>query len=98
MNDELPPTRDFLDRSLRTMLTRPDNLKAVLNEVVPDLVGGFEFGRMREARRENFLGNWRSRVADLLFEIPYRLADGERWALVCVLLEHQSKTEWRAYH
>ncbi len=31
----------------------------------------------------------------MLFEIPYRLGDGERWALVCVLLEHQTRTEWR---
>src|ERR1700722_12973125 len=95
MSDEEPPTRDFVDRCLRTMLTHPDTLKAVLTEVVPTLVGGFDFGRMREARRENFLGNWRSREADLLFEIPYRHADGERWALVCVLLEHQTRTEWR---
>jgi hypothetical protein len=50
---------------------------------------------MRPARREYFLGNWRSREADLLFEIPYRLPDREEWALVCLLLEHQTRADWR---
>jgi hypothetical protein len=62
---------------------------------VPDLVAGFDFEKMKPARREYFLGNWRSREADLLFEIPYRLPDREDSALVCVLLEHQTNAEWR---
>ena len=31
----------------------------------------------------------------MLFEIPYRLSDREEWALVCILLEHQTKADWR---
>ena len=87
--------RDFVDRGLRDLLSQPANLRGFLGDVVPELVEGFEFEKMRPARREYFLGNWRSREADLLFEIPYRLPDREDWALVCVLLEHQTKAEWR---
>jgi Putative transposase, YhgA-like len=36
------------------------------------------------------LDDWRRREADLPFEIPYRLGDEELWALVFVILEHQS--------
>lgn len=50
---------------------------------------------MRPAPREFFLGNWRRRAADLLFEIPYRTAEREAFALVCVLVEHQTRTDWQ---
>ena len=89
------PVRDFVDRALRDLLSQPANLRGFLADVVPDLVGRFDFDKMQPARREYFLGDWRSREADLLFEIPYRLPDREEWALVCVLVEHQTKAEWR---
>jgi hypothetical protein len=95
MNEAEPQTRDFVDRSLRELLSRPVNLEGFLGAVVPDLIAGFDFAKMRPAHREYFLGQWRSREADLLFEIPYRLPDREDWALVCILLEHQTKTDWR---
>lgn len=90
-----PPVRDFVDRALRDLLSKPDNLRDLLGQVVPDLAPNFDFPKMRPARREYFLANWRSREADLLFEIPYHLPDREEWALVCRLLEHQTKADWR---
>ena len=30
-----------------------------------------------------------------MFEIPYRLPNREDWALVCLLLEHQTRSDWR---
>jgi Putative transposase, YhgA-like len=86
---------DFTDRALREMLARPENLREFLAAAVPDLADGFDVDRMRPAPREYFLGNWRRRSPDLLFEIPYRTHDSETLALVCVLLEHQSKTDWQ---
>jgi Putative transposase, YhgA-like len=86
---------DFTDRAIRQLLSQPDNLREFLAAVVPDLADGFEVERMRPAPREYFLGNWRRRSADLLFEIPYRTADRETLALVCVLVEHQSQTDWQ---
>ncbi len=43
--------------------------------------------------REFPLDDWRNREADLPFEVPYRTEEGERLALVCVLIEHQSDTD-----
>jgi hypothetical protein len=94
-SDPEPAIRDFVDRSLRELLSKPDNMQGFLGQVVPQLVAGFDFDKMRPARREYFLGNWRSREADLLFEIPYRLPDREEWTLVCLLVEHQTKADWR---
>jgi hypothetical protein len=41
------------------------------------------------------MDDWRSRECDLLIEIPYRTDAGERLALVCVLVEHQSAPDPR---
>jgi hypothetical protein len=95
LNEPEPPIHDFVDRSLRELLSKPDNMQGLLGAVVPNLVANFDCAKMQPARREYFLGNWRSREADLLFEIPYRLPDREEWALVCILLEHQTRADWR---
>jgi hypothetical protein len=89
------PLHDFVDRAVRDLLSQPANLRGFLGDVVPDLVDAFDFDKMRPARREYFLPDWRSREADLLFEVPYRMPDREDWALVCILLEHQTKADWR---
>jgi Putative transposase, YhgA-like len=86
---------DFTDRSIRELLSRPDNLREFLEAAVPDLAGGFAVEQMQPASREFLVGNWRRRSPDLLLEIPYRAADQESLALVCVLLEHQSRTDWQ---
>ncbi len=70
MAGEAPVVRDFLDRVLGELLSKPDNLRGFLGDVVPMLVPGFQFEKMRPAKREYFLGNWRSREADLIYEIP----------------------------
>ena len=85
---------DFTDRALRELLSKPDNLREFLREVVPDTADGFDFDRMKPAPREFILGNWRYRSPDLMFEIPFRTSESEVWALVCVMLEHQSNADW----
>ncbi len=84
------PPRDLPDRVLRQALRHPANLRAFLHQVVPALADGFDCDRLRLLDREFPLDDWRRREADLPFEIPYRLGDDERPALVYVLLEHQS--------
>lgn len=86
---------DFTDRAIRHLLSQPDNLREFLADAVPNLAAGFDVDRMRPAPREFFLGNWRRREADLLFEIPYRTPDRETLALVCVMVEHQTRTDWQ---
>ena len=95
MNDDAPPLRDFNDRFFRESLKNPDNLREFLTDVVPELVGGFDFTRVKFVERTFRLPDWREREADLLFEIPYRLNDVERIALVCVLIEHQTNPDPR---
>lgn len=95
MGDANATTRDFTDRALRELLTKPDNLRAVVVETLPAIASRFDFDRMRPARREYFLGNWRSREADLLFEVPFLDDQSDSWPLVCLLIEHQIQTDWR---
>jgi hypothetical protein len=75
---------------IRQALRHPANLRAFLRQAVPALADGFDCDRGRLLDREFPLDDWRRREADLPFEVPYRLGDEERWALVYVLVEHQS--------
>jgi hypothetical protein len=84
------PPRDLPDRMIREALRHPANLRAFLRQSVPALADGFDCDRRRLLDREFPLDDWRRREADLPFEVPYRLGDEELWALVYVLVEHQS--------
>lgn len=87
------PLRDFADRALRQLLRYPQHLRSTLQRAIPALADGFDCERARLLEREFPLDDWRRRESDLLFLIPYRTAVGEQWALVCVLIEHQSKPD-----
>jgi hypothetical protein len=89
------PLHDFSDRAFRKSLEDRDNLRSFLKEALPKLADGFDCSRARLAPREFLLDDWRRRESDLLFEIPYRDKDGERLTLVCILIEHQSKSDPR---
>ena len=82
--------RDLADRVIREALQHPANLRAFLHQAVPALADGFDCNRSRLLDREFPLDDWRRREADLPFEVPYRLGEEERTALVYVLIEHQS--------
>jgi hypothetical protein len=85
--------RDLPDRIFRQSLRRPANLSDFLHLVVPQMADGFDCDRARLLDREFLTEDWRRREADLPFEVPYRTAEGEEPALVCVLIEHQSDTD-----
>ncbi len=87
--------RDFADKVMRDALLKPDNLRDLLSRTVPDLLGGFDCARAQPYPTEFLLPDGRGREADLLFEIPYRLGDEEKLALVCVLIEHQTRPDLR---
>src|SRR5205809_7651815 len=89
------PLHDFLDRAIREQLRHPENLRALLTRVVPELAAGFDCEHARLLEREFPLDDWRRREADLVFEVPYRDANGQRTTLVCVLIEHQSEADPR---
>ena len=87
------PLRDFPDRVIRQTLLHPENLRGFLMQAVPDLAPGFDCTRARLVERLFPLEDWREREADLPLEIPFRRGDEELWALVVVLIEHQSDTD-----
>ncbi len=89
------PLRDFADRAIREELRKFENLRDFLMFVLPDVAAGFVFERGVWLNPEFRLPDWHRREADLLCEIPYRFADGERPALVCVLIEHQTQADPR---
>jgi putative YhgA-like transposase len=86
---------DFPDRAIRRLQADPANLHDLIASVLPNLVERFDFSRVEEVGREFLLEDWRRRESDLLFRLPFRAAvEGtERWALVCVLIEHQSEPD-----
>jgi predicted transposase YdaD len=89
-----PPLHDLPDRFLRQSLQHPNNLRALLEQAVPQLADRFDCSRAHLLDREFPLDDWRRRETDLPFEIPYRTAEGtELWALVFVLIEQQSSSD-----
>src|SRR5262249_45709770 len=90
----LPPAsrrpRALPARATPRALRPPATRRASPPQAVPALADGFDCDRRRLLDREFPLDDWRRREADLPFEIPFRLGDDEVWALVYVLVEHQS--------
>jgi hypothetical protein len=95
MTPDQEPLRDFADRFFRDALRNPENLREFLMDAVPTLASGFDFTRVNFIEPTFLLPNWRRREADMLFEIPYRSGEEERIALVCVLIEHQTRPDPR---
>jgi hypothetical protein len=87
------PPHQLLDRMIRQSLRHPDNLRALLGQAIPDLAGNFDCTRARLLEREFPLDDWRHREADVPLEVPFRLGTGEFWALVVLLVEHQSQED-----
>jgi hypothetical protein len=85
--------RDVADRMIRESLKHPENLRAVIEEAVPELAAAFEFSQAELLDRYFPVDDWRCREADLPFRIPYRVGERTAPALVVVLIEHQSDTD-----
>ncbi len=95
MSDELKYPRDFADHIYRESLKKPENLRDLVSDVLPEIARGLDFERAELLDREFLLDDWRRRESDLLFRIPYRDGDTESKTLVCLLLEHQSQPDAR---
>src|SRR5258708_2711422 len=88
-----PPPRHPPDPVLPQSLHHPANLRAFLRRAVPQFAEGFDCERAHFLDRDFPVDDWRRREADLPFEIPYRIGNEELWALVCLLIEHQSEAD-----
>jgi len=85
--------RQTPERMVRTSLHDPENMRELLSAVIPNLVNGFDFTRLKPLPLSFFGEDWREREADLLFEVPYLSDGGATSTLVCLLLEHQTNTD-----
>jgi hypothetical protein len=89
-----PPVHDFPDRAFRDALEQVANLRDVLVEAVPDIASHLDFAQARYIKPAFLLEDWRGRESDLLCLIPYRVSETETdMVLVCILLEHQSRSD-----
>ena len=91
ISDDSDAMPNFADRAIREALDDTDNLRAILRRVLRDAAELFEYAKKKPLPRDFLLPNWSGRERDYLCEIPYRVGDGERQALVCVLIEHQTQ-------
>jgi len=78
------------DRIFGELLQQPDNLRAVLRDVVPDVVDQLRVEEMVSVRSKFRLPEGFGREADLLFEVPFQTTAGDVPFLICVAIEHQS--------
>ena len=85
--------RDAADRSFRKALEDWKNLRAVVRRADPTLADGFDFEKRRALPRDFFMPNLHGRECDLLFEVPYRIGGTLGVAIVCILLEHQTRQD-----
>ena len=94
---EQDPVFDFADRAFREALEDADNLRALLRRILGPTADSFDYDQRRILPRDFLLPNWQGRERDFLCEIPFRLSGEERWALVCILIEHQTRPirAWR---
>jgi hypothetical protein len=81
---------DFPDRAIRKLLEDPANLRELIATVLPALVDRFDFTQVEMPPRTFLLDDWRRRESDMLFRLPFQQEDLPP-ALVCLLIEHQSK-------
>ncbi len=89
--NDLP--RNLPDKMMRDALLQPDNLRALVREVAPDIADHLDYSRLQVVGKPYFLDDWRSRERDVLVRLPYLDAAGQREILVCILVEHQSDTD-----
>lgn len=90
------PASAFADKAFREELRKPVNLRAFLRRAIPEIAERLDFDHVEYPETKLPFDDWRSRESDLLVEIPYRTNGGVyEKILVCILLEHQSKTDAR---
>jgi Putative transposase, YhgA-like len=89
-------TQQSLNGLLKAVMAPPCNLRELLAAVVPHLVDRFDFDHVETVDRSFLLDDWRRRESDLLFRLPWLPSLEEETrvpALVCVLIEHQSRPD-----
>jgi hypothetical protein len=82
----------FPDRLFRRELQVPANLRELIADLDGELAARLDFERVELWKREHIFEDWRRFERDLPFLVPYR-AEPDRYLLLCLLLEHQSRAD-----
>jgi hypothetical protein len=90
---DVPLPHDFPDRVVREALVQPDNLRELVERVLPDMAPHLDFAAREVLPRAFLLEDWRRREGDVLVRVPYRLQGQDRHLLLCLLIEHQSTAD-----
>lgn len=83
----------FPDRAIPRLLEDPLNLRDLITAAAPELSVGFDWNQVEPVDRGFLVDDWHRREGDLLVRVPFRAAPGAPSALVCVLVEHQSRPD-----
>src|SRR5947208_181544 len=78
---------DFPDRAVREALVNPQNLRDLLQRVIPALAGRMNFSHVEEVKRSYLLDDWRRRDLDVLVRLTFRDGDQDRDIVICILVE-----------
>ena len=84
------PVREFPDRGIKWLLESPENVRGLVQLIVPDLVDSLDFSRSTKLPDTFIPDNLRKQESDLLYLVPYREGETEQEVLIYVLIEHQS--------
>jgi predicted transposase/invertase (TIGR01784 family) len=86
------PVREFPDRGVKWLLESPDNVRALLRILAPELADRMDFARLERIQTTFVPDDLSKQESDLIFRAPIRdvSADGEREVLIYLLFEHQS--------
>jgi hypothetical protein len=91
----LPPVREFADRGVQWLLSRPSNLRGLLQILAPELAAAIDYARARTVNRTFIPDDLRKKESDVIHLAPYRdLVSGKvREILIYILIEHQSRPD-----
>jgi hypothetical protein len=91
----LPPIREFADRGVRWLLSRPHNLGGLLQILAPELAAAVDYARARTAPTTLIPDSLRKKEADVIHLVPFRdpRSGKEREIWIYILIEHQSRPD-----
>jgi hypothetical protein len=91
----LPPIREFADRGVQWLLSRPENLRGLLQILAPDLAAAIDYARAQTVNRTLIPDDLRKKESDIIHLAPYRdlLSGKMREIWIYILIEHQSRSD-----
>ena len=87
----------FPDRSMRQLLQDPAYVRYVVGLVFPEVLELLDFSRGVQLNRTSLSPTLEEREADVVVRVPFRDPAAGAPVHICILIEHQSRSEWLMY-